>query len=80
MDRRSWIERNLDANSQLWNVRYFNGDPNECISGRCYRENRAFWVDIIDAIFWIFAGQDNHCKNAYLKDNMWAGKRLEKIK
>lgn len=71
IDRRVWIFRVGDALSQFFNVLLFSGDPNECISGRCWREQRSIYKLINKIFFW----QENHCKEAYEKDNEWASKR-----
>jgi hypothetical protein len=51
-----------DATSQWLNVFLFNGDPNESISGRSYREGwRAKW--------WIDSALGfGHCRGAFVAD------------
>ena len=63
--RPSYFIRLLDSISQLANVLLFNGDANESISGRVYREgrNKTEWL-INKLIFW----EINHCELAYLSD------------
>lgn len=73
IDRRSRILRGNDALSQFFNAWVFRGDPNECISGRCWREQRLWAVRLINRLFF---WQENHCKEAWERDNSWAGKRL----
>ncbi len=79
IDDRKWLPKTLDAISQFLNCFLFNGDPNECISGRCWREQRMIYKNI-DWLFWLLCGESNHCRNAYQKDNSWAGHRLRRIK
>ena len=62
--RPNYFVRLFDSISQVLNVALLNGDANESISGRSYREN---WnsTKIIDSlIFW----DDEHCKTAYYSD------------
>ena len=59
----------LSAFSQLANVIFLNGNPNESISGRSYRENWEVSLRIVNAIFF---WQSNHCRGAHHKDVEWA--------
>jgi hypothetical protein len=52
-----------DALSQFVNVVLLNGDANESISGRAYREGWTTTRRVIDALF-----GTGHCKGAYLAD------------
>ena len=63
--RPGWLIRLLDSFSQVLNVALLNGDANESVSGRAYRENWSAAVKIIDAVFWF---DFDHCRNAYLSD------------
>jgi len=63
--RPPWLIRLLDSVSQILNVLLLNGDANESISGRAYRENWAVAVRIIDAVMFL---EPDHCRNAYLSD------------
>jgi hypothetical protein len=63
--RPPWLIRLLDSVSQILNVALLNGDANESISGRAYRENWATTVKIIDAVLFF---DPDHCRNAYLSD------------
>jgi hypothetical protein len=63
----------LHSLSQFINANIFFGHTDECISGRCYRENRITFMKFINFIFFY---QDNHCKQAYLNDVSYAGKVL----
>jgi len=72
-DRRSYIYRCLDALSQLLNTWLFCGDPDESISGRCYRERRWSLVSVINGIFF---WQDHHCRLAYNEDLIRAKARV----
>ncbi len=71
-----WVIRVGDAGSQLMNVIVLNGDPNESVSGRCYRRviidgsNNAGWrfgLWFVDKGFTAI-GQTKHCQKAYLAD------------
>jgi hypothetical protein len=60
-----YLTRVFDATSQLLNVVLLNGDANESISGRSYREGWVTTADIIDTIlFW----DEDHCSCAYEAD------------
>ena len=63
--RPAYIIRLIDSLSQVINVALLNGDANESISGRAYRENWSAAVNIIDSVFWF---DPDHCRNAYLSD------------
>ena len=63
--RPAYLIRLLDSISQTLNVALLNGDANESISGRAYRENWATTVKIIDAVLFF---DPDHCRNAYLSD------------
>ena len=63
--RPAYLIRLLDSISQTLNVALLNGDANESISGRAYRENWSATVKIIDSVFWF---DPDHCRNAYLSD------------
>ena len=73
IDRRKWYLRWLDGFSQLLNVTFFNGDPDESISGRCWRQDRKWAVRIIDALF---SFQTKHCRLAYQEDLKRANARI----
>ena len=57
-----------DALSQLCNVVFLNGHPNESMSGRAWR-TKSFWYKVIDLLFWF---DEEHCKNAYYNDISYA--------
>lgn len=86
LDGRGWFKRAMDAQSQLWNARYLNGDPNECVSGRCYRrgvlEGSTGWNRARRVVDWLFSlvGESEHCRKAWIKDNRWAGRRLRMLR
>ena len=63
------------ALSQLLNAAVFFGDPNETLSGRCWRENRMWAVRIIDSIFFF---QREHCYESHIADRVFARKIMEK--
>lgn len=73
IDRRKWYLRWLDGFSQLCNVTFFNGDPDESISGRCWRQDRKWAVTIINKIFF---KQIDHCRGAYQEDLKRAKERI----
>ena len=56
--------RTLDAVSQLANVVLFDGDANESISGRAFKESWKSEKFINTIIFW----EKDHCKLAYFTD------------
>jgi hypothetical protein len=62
------------ALSQLLNATVFFGDPNETLSGRCYRE-RIKWAE--RAINLLFFFQKDHCLKSHLSDHQFAHKILE---
>lgn len=62
----NWLIRVGDALSQLCNVVFLNGEANESISGRCYREGWKRAERFIDAVFSPF--ESRHCKNAFEND------------
>ena len=55
-----------DAVSQFCNVVFLNGEANESISGRCYREGWKRAERCIDVVFSPF--ESGHCKNAFDND------------
>lgn len=57
------------AISQLANVVFLFGNPNESISGRSHREPWPRMERFVNAIFFL---QDDHCKEAYESDVQWA--------
>lgn len=63
-----------DALSQLGNAVFFNsGNANESISGRAYRQrndSRVWrWAYLaINWVFWVVAGQSDHCRDAHEAD------------
>jgi len=59
----------FSAWSQMMNVVFLNGNPNESISGRSYRESWTVSMAIINTIFF---WQSNHCRGAHHKDVEWA--------
>ena len=63
------------ALSQLLNSAVFLGDPNETLSGRCYREDRVWAMRVIDALFF----QPAHCYESHLADRVFARMILEKV-
>lgn len=58
-----YLIRAGDAVSQFANVILLDGDPNESISGRSYREGWSTAVRVIDAVF-----GTGHCCDAYFVD------------
>jgi hypothetical protein len=57
-----------DALSQLCNVAFLNGHPNESLSGRAWR-TKSIWYKFIDWVFWF---DKNHCQSAYDNDLRYA--------
>lgn len=67
----SYLVRTGDALSQLANVvLFFGANPNESISGRCWRlSHQKGWRQFGIAIDWIFSWwHPNHCQQAYHGD------------
>lgn len=64
------------ALSQLLNA-VIGGDPNETVSGRCYRENRDLLAKVIDTIFFF---DPFHCQESHIKDRLFARKILGEYK
>lgn len=64
----NYLIRVGDALSQLANVVFLNGNPNESLSGRAYRTN-SMWRKVIDALLWF---DKDHCRNAFLNDIEYA--------
>ena len=62
----NWLIRAGDAVSQFCNVVFLNGEANESISGRCYREGWKRAERCIDVVFSPF--ESGHCKNAFDND------------
>lgn len=62
--RPNYFVRVFDALSQLGNVVLLNGDANESISGRSYRQSWPISAKIDKLIFW----EKEHCKLAYYTD------------
>jgi hypothetical protein len=65
----AYLGRTWSALSQLANTVLLGGDPNESISGRCYRQS---WLPAMRAINALFFWQSNHCRGAYSNDRNWA--------
>lgn len=60
-----------DGLSQLANVTIFFGDnPNESVSGRCYRQKRKwFWGKMLLVIDWCLSPfEEDHCKKSHEAD------------
>ena len=77
IDNRKRIYRFLDTLSQILNVIFLNGDPNESISGRCWREQRMTAVKWINRLFW---WQYQHCRSAYQTDLERSKQYLERAR
>ena len=65
----SRFSRLFSATSQWLNVLLLDGEPNESISGRCYREG---WTKAEAVINRLFFWQNRHCRGAYARDLQWA--------
>jgi len=74
----NYVIRVGDAFSQFINAAFLRGNPNESVSGRCYRvhvlegNDSKRWRYGYGAINWVFSlwpfRQENHCKEAYWGD------------
>ena len=62
--RPSRLMRTLDSTSQFFNVVLLDGDANESISGRSFRESWKIEKLIDFLIFW----EKDHCKLCYYAD------------
>lgn len=67
-----FLERLWSAFSQMVNVVFLLGHPNESVSGRSHREG--WWIEkwIDRLFFW----QEAHCRQSYLSDLRWATEYL----
>lgn len=63
-----------DALSQLCNVVFLNGHPNESLSGRAWR-TKSIWYKVIDILLWF---DKNHCETAYYNDVKYARELLNR--
>ena len=72
MSKRSRIARTGSLVSAFFNVWLFNGNPDESISARCYREgvllDREKWGARRVFIDWLFFWEPEHCMKSYLID------------
>ena len=66
-------KRIWSAFSQMLNVVFLLGHPNESISGRSYREPWPTAHKLINKMFW---WQKDHCRSAYTNDLKWAQEYL----
>lgn len=64
-----------DACSQLANVVFLNGHPNESLSGRAWR-TQSLWYKVIDFLFWF---DDHHCQTAYYNDIKYARELISNV-
>ena len=72
MKRRLWNW--LVLFSHMLNVLVFNGDPQESLSARSYREQ--MWTErYIDAFFRLF-GEEHHCMEAHIEERVHARRVL----
>jgi hypothetical protein len=62
--RPNYLVRSIDSISQLLNVLIFNGNANDSISGRAYKESWKSEKFINFVFFW----EPEHCKLAYYTD------------
>ena len=72
MPKRSRLQKTGSLISAFFNVWLFNGNPDESISARCYREGVILDVVKWDAarviVDWLFFWESEHCMNSYLVD------------
>lgn len=70
--RRSRLSRTGSIVSAFFNVWLLNGNPDESISARCYREGviigKPKWEKWHNRIDKLFFWEKEHCMNAYLVD------------
>jgi hypothetical protein len=70
-----WIVKIGDATSQLANVVFLNGHPNESLSGRAWR-TKSIWYKVIDTVLWF---DKDHCKNSHYNDVRYARELISKF-
>lgn len=63
----SYFKRLGAVLSHLINVLLFNGNPNESVSARAWREERHGWVNAIEKVL-----KTGHCRRAHESDVDWA--------
>jgi hypothetical protein len=68
-DHPRYFTKILIVLSQLLNVAFLNGYPDEMLSARAYREDRVILRNILDLLFSL-AGQKEHCKECYEWEKM----------
>jgi hypothetical protein len=72
-----YLHRLGNVLSQVINVVFFLGNPDECISGRVYRLNIPWAIAVINAVFFWEA---NHCRESYYNDLSYAGAVMSRHK
>ena len=70
----AYVTNNLVAYDQLWNAR-LGGWPDETLSARCFRNDGTKWRwtvarRVIDFVARRVFGQENHCYEAYLSEQL----------
>ena len=58
----AWHTRVLVSLSQIFNVVFFNGYPDEMLSSRVYRLHWHYFIKFFD---YIFFWQESHCERCY---------------
>lgn len=76
-DTRSRKARLADATSRLFNVILFNGQPDESISGRSWRERHSRKWQIIGRIANALYRDPEHCRKAHEHSLSRARRRVE---
>lgn len=66
-----YLTRVFSACSQLLNVLLLNGNPNESICGRTYRQGWVRTMRILDLLL-SPVSRGHHCRGAYSQDRAWA--------
>lgn len=64
-DNPGYIMKVFISISQLINVWFFGGWPDEMLCARAYRENRVYLMNFLDFIFNRLFSQENHCKECF---------------
>jgi len=72
-----WLFNLAACFSQFLNCFFFNGWPDETISGRCHRENIYIWEKIINTLFFF---QIDHCRKSHEADVEFANMILKNKK
>jgi hypothetical protein len=74
---RAYLGRVGNVISQSINTIFLNGHPDECLSGRAYRTQTKWAIEVIDLIFF---WDHKHCRSSYFNDLSNAGRVMSRHK